>query len=114
MFSIEQIKAAHSKVKSGKDFPAYIQEIKELGVTKYETRVKDGSVKYSGLKDFNLESEAKFEALAIANISDAKTFKAELLVHQQGKTDFPTFIKMCASVGLEKWVVRMDLMTKSK
>ena len=32
MFTVEQIKAAHSKVKSGADFPAYIQEIKALGL----------------------------------------------------------------------------------
>lgn len=33
MFTVEQIKTAHSKVKSGADFPAYIQDIKKLGVT---------------------------------------------------------------------------------
>lgn len=33
MFTIEQIKTAHSQVKSGADFPAYIQEIKKLGDT---------------------------------------------------------------------------------
>jgi hypothetical protein len=33
MFAVEQIKTAHSKVKSGADFPAYIQDIKKLGVT---------------------------------------------------------------------------------
>lgn len=32
MFTIQQIKDAHSKVKSGADFPAYIQDIKKLGV----------------------------------------------------------------------------------
>jgi uncharacterized protein YbcV (DUF1398 family) len=31
MFTLEQIKQAHSKVKSGADFPKYIQEIKILG-----------------------------------------------------------------------------------
>ncbi len=29
MFTVEQIKTAHSKVKSGADFPAYIQDIKK-------------------------------------------------------------------------------------
>ena len=33
MFIIEQIKTAHSKVKSGADFTDYIQELKILGVT---------------------------------------------------------------------------------
>lgn len=32
MFTVEQIEEAHSKVKSGTDFPNYIQEIKNLGV----------------------------------------------------------------------------------
>lgn len=41
MFTIEQIKAAHSKVKSGADFPSYIREIKQLGVTGYEVSVSD-------------------------------------------------------------------------
>jgi hypothetical protein len=42
MFTVEQIKTAHGKVKSGADFPAYIQDIKKLGVTSYETFVTDG------------------------------------------------------------------------
>ena len=46
MFTAEQIKAAHSKVKSGADFPSYIQEIKALGVTHYEAYVTDGHIDY--------------------------------------------------------------------
>ena len=48
MFTLDQIKSAHSKVKSGADFPAYIREIKELGVTYYEAYVADGHVDYHG------------------------------------------------------------------
>ena len=33
MFTIQQIKDAHSKVKSGADFPKYMQDIIALGVT---------------------------------------------------------------------------------
>jgi hypothetical protein len=32
MFTIAQIKKAHSKVKSGEDFPVYIQDLIALGV----------------------------------------------------------------------------------
>jgi len=35
MFTVEQIDKAHEKVKSGADFPNYIQEIKQMGVTAY-------------------------------------------------------------------------------
>jgi len=33
------------------------------------------------------------------------------LAHQQGKTDFLTFIKMSATFGIEKWSIIMDKMT---
>ena len=36
MFTVEQIQEAHSKVKSGADFPKYIQDIKKLGVDAFE------------------------------------------------------------------------------
>ena len=31
MFTIEQIETAHSKMKSGAEFPSYINDIKQLG-----------------------------------------------------------------------------------
>uniref|UniRef100_UPI00404784A0 DUF1398 domain-containing protein n=1 Tax=Roseivirga sp. TaxID=1964215 RepID=UPI00404784A0 len=111
MFTVEQIKTAHSKVKSGADFPAYIQEIKALGVTHYEAYVADGHIDYHGANEHLVKVPAKYEPLFVAESADAETFKAELLAHQQGKTDYLTFIKMCATVGIEKWAIRMDEMT---
>src|SRR5882757_5478069 len=111
MFTVEQIKAAHSKVKSGADFPAYIQDIKKLGVTYYETFVTDGHTDYYGANDHKTTAPAKYESLNIAEKCDKDKFKADLIDHQQGKTDYPTFIKISASLGIEKWVVCMDKMT---
>jgi len=111
MFTTDQIKAAHSKVKSGADFPSYIQEIKALGVTHYEAYVTDGHIDYHGADNYTAKVPAKYDALVIADTSNAEQFKAELKAHQQGKTDFLTFIKMCAMFGIEKWAVRMDEMT---
>ena len=111
MFTVEQIKAAHSKVKSGADFPAYIQDIKKLGVTYYETFVTDGHTDYYGVNDYKTTSPAKYEPLNIAIECNKEQFKVDLKEHQQGKTDYPTFIKMCSEFGIEKWVVCMDKMT---
>ena len=111
MFTVEQIKAAHSKVKSGADFPAYIQDIKKTGVTFYETFVTDGHTDYFGANNYKATIPAKYEALTIADISNADNFKADLKAHQQGETDYLTFIRMCARFGIEKWEVRMDKMT---
>ncbi len=111
MFTVEQIKVAHSKVKSGVDFPSYIQEIKSLGVTHYEAYVADGHIDYHGENNFVAKVPAKYEPLEIANTSKGEEFKAELVAHQQGKTDFLTFIKMCATFGIEKWAISMYKMS---
>ncbi|MBN9293262.1 MAG: DUF1398 domain-containing protein [Flavobacteriia bacterium] len=111
MFTVEQITAAHGKVKSGADFPAYIKEIKLLGVIYYETFVTDGHTNYYGANDYKTTSDAKYMPLIIAGIVNPELFKADLKEHQQGKTDYRTFINRCAAAGIEKWAVCMDKMT---
>lgn len=111
MFTVEQIKAAHGKVKSGADFPAYIQEIKVLGVTHYETYVVDGHIDYHGAHGHSAKVPAKYPPLTIADRPDTAAFKAALTAHQQGKTDFLTFIRDCAGLGITKWKISMDKMT---
>lgn len=110
MFTAEQIKAAHSKVKSGADFPTYIREIKTLGVLYYETFVSNGHAAYYGANDYKVLFEAKYETISIAETTHAEQFKADLKAHQQGKTDFLTFCSDCAKTGIEKWVVNLDKM----
>ncbi len=111
MFTAQQIKTAHCKVRSGADFPSYIQEIKALGVTHYEAYVSDGHIDYHSAGGYTAKVPAKYEPLAISGTPKGEEFKAELLAHQQGKTDFLTFIKMCATYGIEKWAICMDKMT---
>jgi uncharacterized protein YbcV (DUF1398 family) len=111
MFTLEQIKNAHSKVKSGADFPAYIREIKQLGVLSYETFVTDGHTDYSGTHGYVISSEAKYGPLTISGTSDKEQFKIDLKAHQQGKSDYQTFCRQCAGHGIEKWIVDLDKMT---
>jgi uncharacterized protein YbcV (DUF1398 family) len=111
MFTVEQIKAAHSKVTSGRDFPAYIQDLKELGVTSYETFVKDGHTDYFGANDYTTSSPANYNELTIVKTSNVEQFKTDIKAHQEGKTDYPRFCSDCAKSGIEKWVVSMDKMT---
>lgn len=111
MFTAEQVKAAHSKVRSGADFPSYINEIKSLGVTHYEVYVTDGHINYHSDNDYTVPVAAKYDPLVIADIANSEKFKTELVAHQQGKTDFLTFIKMCADVGIGKWAICIDKKT---
>ncbi|MBO9203329.1 MULTISPECIES: DUF1398 domain-containing protein [Niastella] len=111
MFTIEQIKAAHSKVKSGADFPNYIRDLKQSGVTAYETWVQDGHTDYSGANQFTLHSEPKYANLEIAATSNKDQFQQNLKAHQQGQTDYPTFCRHCAEAGIEKWIADLSAMS---
>lgn len=111
MFTINQIKEAHCKVKSGADFPNYIYDIKNLGIEKYETYVADGHSVYYGKNNFKISSEPKYEVLKIENTSNETQFRNDLKTHQQGKTSYLTFCNDCAKSGIEKWIVDISKMT---
>lgn len=111
MFTIELIKAAHSKVKSGADFPKYIQEIKTMGVDAFETWVRDSHTEYFGANGYRASSKPMFENMTIADICDKTKFQHYLKIHQQGATDYITFCKHCAETGIERWFASLELMT---
>ncbi|MBP7808938.1 MAG: DUF1398 domain-containing protein [Bacteroidia bacterium] len=111
MFTLDQIKAAHSKVKSGADFPNYIQDLIKLGVTYYETFVSDGHTVFQGKDNYQIASPPKYDALTVADKSNGEKFQSDLKAHQQGKTNYPTFCNDSAQTGIEKWAVDMSKMT---
>jgi uncharacterized protein YbcV (DUF1398 family) len=111
MFTVAQIKDAHSKAKTGVDFPKYMQDIIALGVTSFETFVTDNHTNYYGKNNFQTASEGFTTTLKIAEKSNIEQFKSDLKAHQQGKTDYMTFLNDCAKSGVEKWIVKMDKMT---
>lgn len=111
MFTLDQIKSAHSQVKSGADFPRYVQELINLDLTQYDYYVSDGHTVYFGENDFQLESPAKYPTLTIAEKSDAEAFSKILKAHQQGQSDFSTFCHQAADSGVEKWTVDTVAMT---
>jgi uncharacterized protein YbcV (DUF1398 family) len=111
MFIIDQIKEAHSRVRSGADFPAYIQELKALGVKAYETFVTDGHTVFRNSDGTTAQWDAKYAPLTIEAKGDKEQFAQDLLDHQQGKTDYPTFCKAAADLGIEKWQVDLEKMT---
>lgn len=111
VFTVEQIKTAHSKVKSGADFPAYIRDLRKLGITYYETFVADGHTDYYGAGDYKTTAPAGYGPVVIAEKADERQFKADLAAHQQGRTGYPAFCHDAAKSGIERWVVRIEEMT---
>ncbi|HSD15190.1 MAG TPA: 2,3-bisphosphoglycerate-independent phosphoglycerate mutase [Flavobacterium sp.] len=112
-FSLEEIHEAHSHVKSGADFPRYANELKNMGVLKYENFVADGKTIYFGVNDFSLTDEPKYERIKISN--DPSTLELERVIktHQQGQTDYKTFCIQAAAAGAYKWICDFTDMTCS-
>lgn len=111
MFTIEQIKAAHSKVKSGADFPNYIQDLIQLGVKKYDTIVHDGCMVYYDTSGFSATTEKKSAVITIAPTANKERFIEFLVMHQDGQTDYPTFCNHAGQCGIARWSVDIIAMT---
>ncbi len=111
MFTLQQIHDAHAQVKSGADFPRYMQDLITLGITSFETFVFDNHTQYCGKDGFTIGSEGFTETLTLNGKYNGDQFKADLKSHQLGNTDYLTFLRDCAKSGIEKWIVLMDKMT---
>lgn len=111
MFTAADIITAHSKVRSGADFPAYISELKDMGVTRYDAFVVDGHIVYQGANDYTVTVPAKYPNKAIAANCNKQQFVHDLKEHQAGGTGFLQFVSACAASGVDKWQVQMDRMT---
>lgn len=111
MFTISQIKEAHSKVKSGADFPKYIQDLIELGVQGYDTFVNDGHVEYFGTDNFRAATTETYDSILIAPTANKERFIEFLVMHQDGQTDYLTFCNHAAQCGIAKWSVNIVEMT---
>ena len=108
MFTLEQIHNAHSKVKTGADFPNYVREMKDLGVLCYYAFVQDGHCEYRGNNEYLISSEALYPDKVVVNELDKDAFILNLKRHQQGLTDYFTFCEDCARSGVSKWLMNLE------
>ncbi len=93
MFALVQIEQAYKKVKSGSDFPKYIQEIKQLVVKGLETLVIEIHIEYFGKSNSSTNVLRKYDDLFSSENSDSKKFDLYLKVHQKGETDYFIFYR---------------------
>ncbi len=105
MTTLTDIKGALSQIRTGADFPRYVQQLIALGVWSYETRLTDLSSTYQISDGSVIESPGMADALASANASDTEGLKRYLGVHQQGGSDFMTLRGQAATCGVVRWIV---------
>ena len=105
MFTDRRLKAAHSKINSGVDFPMYVQEIKSLGLILNEYIVKDGKTIYYSEYRYSTSTTPMYEPLEIAAQSSEELLKQAITLHRHGQTSFISFCKQVAAAGVENWVI---------
>lgn len=105
MLSLDSIRAAHSRVRSGADFPAYVRDIRELGVASYVFHVDDGRTVYRAIDGSSLEAPARYPIEPIAEKGDAERLARDLRTHQAGGSDFLTACRQFAEAGVSYWIV---------
>ncbi len=110
-FTLEQVHAAHAKVKSGADFPQYVQDLKDLGMAGYTIDARTGKTTYSDTEGAVLSGDVAYEALPLNEVLNKEQFAERLKLHQQGGTDYPTFCKDCTDNGVVGWLLDFDKMT---
>lgn len=110
-FTLDQIHNAFKKVKSGADFPRFVQDLKRIGVTHYDTYVANGRTTYYGANNFAADDKPKYALLTVNTSSSSDKLKHSIAIHQQGQTDYLTFCHQAADAGVEKWTTHMLAMT---
>lgn len=111
MFTLDQIKEVHNKVKSGADFPRYVQDLIKLGVVHYDTFVYDGHTHFVGKEGYNLSTTSKYPEMDLADRPSPEQFRDYLKSHQDGQSDYLRFCQQAAATGVEKWSVDTKSMT---
>lgn len=102
-FTLDQVAAAHATVKTGADFPRYVQDLKALGVAYYDFFLVDGHSVYVDIDGLGEQTTAKYAPLAISPVSNEFALRDSINVHQAGQTDFMTFCQQAADAGVVYW-----------
>jgi uncharacterized protein YbcV (DUF1398 family) len=111
MFTKESIVQAQAKVKSGADYPRLVKELKAMGVRSYEHSVADGAVTYFGQGEYKVTIQPAQDPIRVEDAPSVEAFRRSLSIHQQGKTDYPTFCRQAGQAGVAKWTSDLEAMT---
>ena len=113
MFSLQQITSAVAKVRTGADYPRLVQELKNLGIRRYEHFVADGTNVYHGDGGHAVRVDHPQEVIPVADVSSAEKLQHALAIHQRGETTYPMFCEQAGAAGVATWVSDLAAMTVS-
>lgn len=98
------------KMESNDNFPKLIQSYVDYGIVKFQTCSSTAKTMYFDNEGNSVYDEEDFFKFEIGELNSDK-FKSNLVDHQQGKTDFPTWLELTADSGIAYWIVDLKANT---
>lgn len=98
------------KMSGNGDFPKLVKSYRDYGITKFQTCASTAKTMYFDNVENCVYDEQDFFNYEIGALN-IEQFKQDLLAHQQGKTDFPTWLELTAASGIGYWIVDLNAMT---
>lgn len=95
------------KIQANGNFGVLVESYLEYGIVRFQTCAATAKSIY-----FDAEGNRVYDENDIFNFEigqlNVEQFKADLLDHQQGLTDFPTWLKLTAGSGIGYWIVDLE------
>lgn len=102
----------NKKKESNGDFKILVNNLKSMGIKSFKTFASNGNSIYLTNNNESLYDDSNLFDFNIGKLNK-DNFLSELIKHQNGKTDFPTWLKETANSGIYYWVVDINEMVCS-
>lgn len=109
-FYLESIKQAQ-KLYTGPDFPKLVSEYKIMGIVTNIYNIETGIVSYVNKQQKIIRDTGIKVDVEIPQNSNYEKAILGLKRNQKGESDFITFCREVAGVGIYKWIVDLENMT---
>ncbi len=98
------------KQESNGNFGQLVTDLKDSGVVRFMTCASTAKSMYFNHDEESVYDEVDFFNFEIGQLNKDQ-FVVDLKEHQQGLTDFPTWLEKTASSGISYWIVDLEQLT---
>ncbi len=109
-FSLTTIKHAQ-QLYTGVEFPILVAAFAELGITQVTINIHTGETTYQHRDGMHLQTPSLKATTPVASTASQVGLTTSLQIHQQGKSDFPTFCEEIAAAGIAYWIIDVSALT---
>lgn len=109
---MDTIQQVYDKVKDSSDYPKLIQNLKDIGITRYEHFVGSGVriFEADGQEIARYIPKVQYD-IDISEISSTRMILESVQRHVNDEIDYTTFCKQAGRAGVVKWIADLEGMS---